>query len=273
MTEKFILYIDDSGSRDPDKQMLKGVIRRDSMDYFALGGILIKDEDKNEILTKHKEFCDTWKIDYPLHSSSIRGGHGKFAWLKKPENAAEFLPSLQEFIVGLPIIATACVINRPNHVLKYKENFPDNLWLMCKTAFSILIERTAKFSALNKRPLEIFFEESGKHEDRDIIRYLKELKQKGNPFNLDNSKKYTPLKAEDYKKIILGDPRRKTKKLPMLQIADLVLYPIAKSGYDPTYKPYVSLKKNGILIDTKLNPEQIKAMGIKYSCFGELKKE
>jgi hypothetical protein len=85
MPEKYLLYFDDTGSRDPDRNAC--IPRHDKMDCFGLGGILIKEEDIEAILQKHKSFCAEWNIDYPLHSSKIRGGQGKFGWLKKPENA------------------------------------------------------------------------------------------------------------------------------------------------------------------------------------------
>ncbi|CAG1012369.1 hypothetical protein RHIZO_04239 [Rhizobiaceae bacterium] len=53
----------------------------------------------------------------------------------------------------------------------------------------------------------------------------------------------------------------------MMQIADLFLYPMAKGGYDPTYRPYRALKESGRLIDAHLSPERIPSLGIKYSCF------
>lgn len=67
--------MDDSGSRDPDKSDF--IDREDEMDYFGLGGILVKEEDILEILNKHREFFSKWKLKYPLHSSSIRDGREK----------------------------------------------------------------------------------------------------------------------------------------------------------------------------------------------------
>src|SRR3546814_8714594 len=41
----------------------------------------------------------------------------------------------------------------------------------------------------------------------------------------------------------------------MLQIADLVLFPMAKAGYAPEYRPYAKLAEAGKLIDFHLRPE------------------
>ncbi|MDE2778704.1 MAG: hypothetical protein OXI91_03380 [Chloroflexota bacterium] len=138
--------------------------------------------------------------------------------------------------------------------------------------FSILLERAAKFADRHERRLEVYFEESGKKEDRRLIRYLRELKQSGNPFNASVSEGYQPLTKEDYRRIILGEPKRLTKQSPHVQVADLVLYPLAKSGYDSDYYPYRVLKKNGKLIDCKIPEDEISTRGIKYSCFSMKKK-
>ena len=53
----------------------------------------------------------------------------------------------------------------------------------------------------------------------------------------------------------------------MLQIADLYLYPMAKAGYDASYKPYLALMEAGRLIDSVLPSEDRSLLGIKYSCF------
>ena len=263
------LYIDDSGSRDPDHKPPQE--RRDQMDYFALGGILLNEEDTDDFIRVYKEFRSRWNIDYPLHSWAIRGGRGNFGWLKKPEAAFEFLGDLEKFLIELPIIGTAAVIDRPGYAARYSEQYKERLWLMCKTAYSILIERSAKFARSQDRSLRVFFERAGKQEDRDILTYARSLKTDGMPFDRSNSAAYNSLTADEFREIVRGEPRGKTKETPMIQVADLVLYPIAKGGYDPAYRPYATLMEHKKLIDAILEPEQRSALGIKYSCFDRLK--
>ena len=265
MTDEIHLFLDDTGSRHPDHEPRHA--REDGMDCFGLGGVLINKEDISEVWNAHRAFCDEWEIDYPLHSHAIRGGRGKFSWLKNPERAVEFLPALNRFLVGLPVIGIGAIIHRPGYVARYKERFAGFPWNMDKTAFMILIERSAKYARSQRRRLRIFFEESGKHEDRDILAFAKELKRQGLPFDGSNSSVYQGLSASEFRQIVLGEPKRRTKKTPMLQIADLYLYPIAKGGYDPTYRPYVELLEAGRLIDAKLNEADRPLLGIKYSCF------
>ena len=262
---EYHLFIDDTGSRDPDHRQPEQ--RRDKMDCFGLGGILIKEEDVEGLKQAHSAFCAKHGITYPLHSQEIRGGRREFGWLKKPENARVFFPALDEFMMALPIIGIATVIDRPGYVARYKESYEERLWLMCKTAYSILIERAAKYADSQGRVLRVFFEECGKHEDRDIIQYAKALKSDGMPFSVEGSGAYASLSAEDFKRIVMGEPKRRSKKTPMIQVADLMLYPMAKGGYEPTYKPYVDLMAAGKLIDALLPPQDRPYLGIKYSCF------
>lgn len=239
------------------------------MDCFALGGILVFEDDIDKLIEAHKTFMATWGLGYPLHSAAIRGRRRAFAWLRtKPERAKAFLADLERFLVSLPVLGIACVIDRPGYVARYSERYGGQPWLMCKTAFAILVERAAKYARRMDAQLEIFFEQAGAAEDTDIKAYGRALKREGMPFDAEMSQQYAALRAEDFRALILGEPRERTKKTPMIQIADLYLYPMAKGGYEPTYRPYQALMAAGRLIDATLAAEERPLLGIKYSCFG-----
>ena len=92
MHRRLHLYIDDSGSRRPDH---RPAARTDQMDYFALGGILIFEDEVDDLIKVHKAFMAAWSLEYPLHSSRIRGHRGPFSWLRtQPDRAAAFLAEL-----------------------------------------------------------------------------------------------------------------------------------------------------------------------------------
>ncbi|MDR4470229.1 MAG: hypothetical protein MRJ68_18350 [Nitrospira sp.] len=111
-------YLDDTGSRDPDRT---GLIQRDDqMDCVAFDGFLLKEEDIPDLGAQHRAFCAAWTIDDPLHSSSPRGGRGTCAWLKQPETAGLFFPSLEAFLLSLPIVGLAYAIHRPEHLARYR---------------------------------------------------------------------------------------------------------------------------------------------------------
>jgi hypothetical protein len=59
----------------------------------------------------------------------------------------------------------------------------------------------------------------------------------------------------------------KSKSNAILQIADLCLYPVARSKDRPDDKAYIALKDNSILIDSRLTADKVGTQGIKYYCF------
>lgn len=259
------LYIDDSGTRRPDRKVVEP--RADGMDHFALGGILIEEEKIGALIDAHGAFLARWDLNGPLHSTKIRGRRGSFSWLANDEKIeVEFLEDLEKMLLALPVLGMACVIDRPGYQARYAEKHPQP-WLLCKTAFAILIERSAKYAKQCGARLQIYFEQAGEAEDRAIEDYLKSLRSEGMPFAPETSAPYEGLKPEEFKEIILGRPNRITKKVPMAQVADLLLYPIAKAGYDDSYGPYCKLVAAKRLIDAEFSEEEIPKLGIKYSCF------
>jgi hypothetical protein len=264
--KKIHLYIDDSGNRSTDRK--NSGPRRDGFDCFALGGILIAEEGIAPLLEAHAGLVKKWGLSNPLHSTKIRGRRDAFAWLgTDADRETEFLNDLETMILNLPIKGLACVVDRPGYVARYSERYPQP-WLLCKTAFAILVERAAKYALRSNGRLQIFFEQAGKTEDRDVLKYARSLETEGMPFDPQSSKEYDVLRPDDFKAVIIGQPNRITKKVPMAQIADLVLYAMAKGGYDSTYRPYAKLIAAGCIIDAELKPEEKPLLGVKYSCLG-----
>lgn len=265
MKKHYYLYIDDSGTRFPDRQESN---RDDGMDHFALGGILIEKDNEKILLQKYKNFCSKWNITYPLHSTKIRGMRDTFSWLEDSAKRKEdFLEELNNFLIDIPVIGFAAVIHRPGYNKRYEEKYGDKRWLMCKTTFSILIERVAKYVFEQEGTFEIRFEQTGKREDRAIIQYARDLKNVGSPFNQETSGRYNEFISSDYKKVLMGEPRRGTKSNLFIQIADLYLYPMAKRGYDSEYRGWKNLFDNKKVIDALLVENLWNEKAIKYSCF------
>lgn len=86
------------------------------------------------------------------------------------------------------------------------------------------------------------------------------------PFASDNMAKYAPLTKEELAST-LYDLKFKKKSSPLIQIADLYAYPLARGGYDPDYFPYAQLKEQKRIIDCLLTAEELPHLGVKYSCF------
>jgi hypothetical protein len=64
--------------------------------------------------------------------------------LDQPEQD-EFYEGLYQFMRRAPALGLACVIDRPDYNHRYKEKYADERWSLCKTAFTIAVERAAKY--------------------------------------------------------------------------------------------------------------------------------
>jgi hypothetical protein len=67
MTAKYLLYFDDTGSRDRDRSP-SPIVRNDRMDCFGLGGILMKEED---IEDEAYEICGLTNPVKPQNFSNV----------------------------------------------------------------------------------------------------------------------------------------------------------------------------------------------------------
>lgn len=261
------LYLDDSGSRKPDRAKGQASTR---FDYFAIGGHMVDAEHDKGTKDSIDAFLARWRIQGPLHSVRIRNRRENFAWLGEAPEAecTRFHDELSALVIAAPVTVVGCIVDRNGYNDRYRERYGDERWHLCKTAFTIVIERAARQALARGRRLRVICEMSGKAEDRDIRAYYRAVRAEGMPFDPTSSAKYSPLAATDFQRV-LTDLEFKDKASRGLQLADLVLYPIAKGGYDPGYRPYRAMKEAGKLLDCILPEEDIPAMGVKYSCFPE----
>lgn len=269
-TPSLDLYLDDSGTRNPDGKASTWN-RRDKMDHFALGGLLIKSELLSQIIDAYDEFCRDHHINYPLHSNSIRVKKGDFVWLESDiDRASKFYRALGEFLCNLPGHVAACVVHRPGYDERYRDLYQQNRWELCKSAYTIVVERAVKIALAHGRKLVVYVEASGKHEDRMIKEYHKHMLQSGMYFDAARSKKYTPLNGSAFSSALMKNPIFVRKENKPAQIADLLLYPVVKGRYDPTYPPYRRLVESGMLADSLVAEADRPQLGIKYYCFDNL---
>lgn len=261
------LYLDDSGSRKPDRGKGQSSTR---FDYFAIGGHMVDAEHDKGTKDSIDAFLAQWGIQGPLHSARIRNRRENFAWLGEvdEDERARFFDELSALILAAPVTVVGCVVDRNGYNDRYRERYGNQRWRLCKTAFTIVIERAARWALARGRRLKVVCEMSGKAEDNDIRAYYRGIRAEGMPFDPTSSAKYKPLSATDFQRA-LADLEFKDKASRGLQLADLVLYPIAKGGYDPDYRPYQAMREAGRLLDCLLPEEDVPAMGIKYSCFPE----
>lgn len=264
------LYLDDSGTRNPDKNPPPAMGKMGN-DWFGLGGVLVTQEDEALVRQRHAEFMAKWGLDPDLvflHSWEIRNRTEHFTWLGKlsAEKRNEFFADLYHVINCEGLLGIACVIDRPGYSARYRERYGVESWSLCKTAFPIVVERAAKYAVANNCKLKVFVERTDQEVDSWIQGYYFHLKKNGMPFDGVNMGKYAPLSAPQLDDV-LYDFRKKGKSSPIMQLADLYLFTMCVGGYDKTYRPYQELLRDGRLIDCHLSAEELPSLGIKYSCW------
>lgn len=142
MTRVTNFYMDDSGTRTPNRKPLD--FDPCTRNFFALGGILIDEEDEAAARKAHEDFCARWSIDYPFHSVEIRHSTGRFSWLKRgTEEYERFMRDLTRLLTSINVLGIACVIDRPGYDARYRDKYGRRQWHLCQTAFCIAVERAA----------------------------------------------------------------------------------------------------------------------------------
>src|SRR5580698_7478786 len=154
-------YMDDSGTRTPDRKPLP--FRPGVREFFALGGVLINEEDEGSARKLYAKFCERWSIGYPLHSVEIRNCKKAFSWLMRNTDEYErFMRDLSKLLTTMSVVGIACVIDRPGYDARYREKYGRRMWHLCKTAFCISVERAAKHARRDARKLRVMPERSSK---------------------------------------------------------------------------------------------------------------
>lgn len=266
MAKVINFYLDNSGTRYPNKK--RGKEAKHGYDWFALGGILVHAEEEASARELHRAFCTRWKITYPLHSAEVRSENENFFWLRGLEECEhdKFLEELYQLMREAPVVGLACVVDRPGYNGRYSEKYQKSPWLLCKTAFSVAVERAAKYARSHNARLRVAPERTNGPEDAYLKSYYGSLKTDGMPFEASTSEKYRPLSPADFRET-LYEFRPKFKSSPMAQMADLYLWPICMGGYHGSNRTYARLLEDGKLIECRLPEPDRPALATKYSCF------
>jgi uncharacterized protein DUF3800 len=203
MDDVINFYMDDSGTRHPDHS--PGKRPQHKNDWFALGGILVKDSDEPQARELHAAFCKRWGLDRALHSVEIRARKKSFLWLeRRPKRDQDiFREELYQLMKAVPVTGLACVIDRPGYNARYLEKYGRQRWSLCKSAFTISVERAAKYARERGCRLRVLPERCNEKEDRVLKGYYEDLKVKGQPFDPNTSEKYRPLAPQEFKQTLL----------------------------------------------------------------------
>ena len=203
MPNTFRFYIDDSGSRHPDRSPSEEMRRHD---WFALGGVVVQESD----IEPANQTIDTFRRRWhemggaPLHSVEIRNRHDSFHWLETatPERHRQFMTELTALVVGLPVLVLACVIDRPGYNARYAERYGTQRWQLCKTAFTIAVERAAKYAQMHRGRLRVYVERSDRKTEGRLKSYYEMLRTEGLPFDFESSAKHAPLSRDDFRRVL-----------------------------------------------------------------------
>ena len=184
----------------------------------------------------------------------------------------EFYETLYQLIKSAPAIGLACVIDRPGYNARYLEEYGRKRWSLCKSAFTISVERAAKYARSIGYRLRVCPERCNKTEDEILKSYYEGLKIDGPPFDASRSEKYRPLTGAEFRET-LYELQPKMKTSPMAQFADLYLWPMCMGGYNPGCLPYKRLLEDGKLIECGMTPNDVPMLGTKYYCFDAIERK
>ncbi|MDR6624371.1 DUF3800 domain-containing protein [Caulobacter segnis] len=261
------LYLDDSGSRHLDK-LAKTANQHPT--WFALGGFVVRADDEDTCRTAYDAFCQSWpQMSPPLHLTDMRARRKNFNWLEKLSTSERerFWQDYHAFLTSLPVIGTACVVHRPGYLARgYGSRPGDSKWDLCRTAFNIVVERTAKFVASKGARLRVKFEGCDIKSDQLTKGYFALLKAgNGLQFDAERSAKYAPMEEAELVKTLI-DLERKDKRSKLMQIADTYVYAIARGRYEADFPMFAAINSAGKLIDSQVGTDAA-VLGVKYSCF------
>lgn len=270
-TPLYHLYLDDSGSR----MLNRLAVDADAYpQWFALAGVLVREEDEAACKAAHDSFYQRWpQITGPLHLTDMHGQVEGFRWLRSLDASGRsaFWTDYHAVVTNLPVIGHGCVIHRPGYRDRgYGSRVGDARWNLCRSAFNILIERAAKIAHVEGRRMKVRFEGADRVSDQLLKTYWALLKDKrGLGFNAQNAAKYAPLSPDDLAATLI-DLERKDKRSKLMQFADTFALAIAKGRYQPNYSTYAALAGAGRFADDHVGVERSANEGIKHFCFDGL---
>lgn len=261
------LYIDETGSRHQDSPSAQA---KHGFDWFGIGGILVEQEQEEAAKQRLKVFLANWpQIKKPLHFTDMRAERQGFAWLGRISDVerTRFWSQYKNFLSSLTIAGTACVIDRPGYTARgYGKRVGEEKWLLCRSAFDIVLERSAKLAKLKGRRLRVLYERADAGTDARVESYFANVKTNGMAFDEKNSAKYSPLTQEEFAHLLL-DIEGKDKSNRMMQVADSYLYAIARGSYDRKFDIYRRLLESGRLVTSQVPGAMAGTIGVKTYCF------
>ena len=143
----YMLFLDESGYSEPRKPA-----KYPEADFFVIGGIIVKEKNYEEGISKFKEFKSknfpSEVALLPIHAVELNqlaySSDSKYKPYLQPEEAKALLKRTYEFVATLPIEAIAITID--NVQLRKQYVYPENSYAM---AYGIIVEKFQNI--INKR--------------------------------------------------------------------------------------------------------------------------
>ncbi|WP_339098346.1 DUF3800 domain-containing protein (plasmid) [Deinococcus sp. VB142] len=207
----FTLYLDETGDHDLRKI-------NPQFPIFGLGGIIIEDTALPRVT---QALCDVKKEIFNdenivLHSIDLRKKRRGFECLFDVNRMAKFYELFNEFILNAEMHIISVFINKPAHLKKYHQPYDPYEW-----GISLIMERFASFLLSHQATGKIIAEARGKKEDDEIRAAFLRTIYAGTRY----------MKAKTFQGLIDSELIFEPKKQngTGLQIADMMLYPIARA--------------------------------------------
>jgi hypothetical protein len=239
-------------------------------DWFAIGGVIINDEDVQGYHNSLAEFLAAWpQIRTPLHLTDMRAEKKGFAWLGKlkQEERDKFWSSYRLFLGRQAVAGIACVIDRPGYVARgYGKREGQEKWLLCRSAFDIVMDRASKFARIKNRRIKVFYERADPETDKRIEGYFHNIRENGLEFDPNTSAQYQPVSTAEFNRMLI-DIEGKGKQNKVMQVADSYLYAIARGSYDRKFEVYRHLADRGRMAASQVLGNEAGLVGVKTYCF------
>lgn len=226
------MYLDESGNHD---------LRKIDPAYpvFVLGGAIIERSYIRQVIEpelRQFKMAHFGREDVILHTVDMSKGRGDYAFLADPLRRTTFYSELNGMLRRLDYQVVACVVKKPEHVLRYGANAADPY----HTSLKYLVERFCLELGQEDDSGFICAEKRNSGLDTGLINVWSELLRSGT--------EHVTSKEIDAK-IVGLDLKDKRPNLAGMQLADLVITPI---GRHIAGKPHKLHEVHWTVVESKL---------------------
>lgn len=242
-----VLYLDESGNHN---------IEKIDPDYpvFVLGGVIVEERyAETHIESQVNEFKNQWfgSTDTILHTADIVRNRNGFEMLSDPTTRNQFFDEMNDMMRRLEYSVVACVVNKRRYAKQARRSRGATRWAPIQSdLYRIALDDL----------LEVFYYEVEAANDRGMVvaeRREVELDYRiSRAWNMYRFRGTTHLSGRTiWRRIRDLDLRLKKHNITGLQLADLVVSPIARYALGKPDKPDWEIVKSKLLDSKAANAE------------------